>query len=132
MVTVKLHESPLLAAQMTPVGPTGKKAPDGGLQTTSKLAQLPEAVGVVYVTTAPHWFGVLSWVMLAGQLMVQPVDEESTVVEVEAVLSAWCNSLVLLVTEAASVTPEPLAAVMLKARLKIAVAPAGSEAIVQL
>ena len=52
------------------MGPMGKKEPDGGLQTTVlSRPQLPVAVGVVKLTTAPHWFASFDLVMLAGQVI---------------------------------------------------------------
>src|SRR5437868_14424068 len=56
---------------------------------------------------------------------------ETTVVVVEDELSAACSSLVVLLTEAASVMPAPVPAVRLKEMLTIATPPAGNVAIVK-
>jgi len=90
-VTVKLQLSPVAAVQVTGVFPTGKLEPDGGLQTTppppSELdPQLPEVVGVPYVTTAEQ--DVVVTGVTVGQFTVQAVVAETTVVDVDAELSA--------------------------------------------
>jgi hypothetical protein len=43
---LKLHEPPLATLQLTVVVPIGNVEPEGGLQTTGSVPQLPEAVGV--------------------------------------------------------------------------------------
>ncbi|MEK6322232.1 MAG: hypothetical protein AABN33_11165 [Acidobacteriota bacterium] len=45
-VTVKLHSPPSWVVQLTVVLPIGNVEPDGGLQTTGSLPQLPVFVGV--------------------------------------------------------------------------------------
>src|SRR4051812_19207948 len=70
--------------------------------------------------------------MFPPQLTVQSVDEEVTDDDVDAELSDSRSSFVSLLTLAASVTLAPFSAVTLKAMLKTAVLPAGSEAMVRL
>jgi hypothetical protein len=64
IVMVNEHSVPTSVEQVTVVVPTGKTEPDGGLQTGGGVGiggialgsppQLPDVVGVVYVTTFVH------------------------------------------------------------------------------
>ena len=109
--------------QDTGVVPTGKAVPDGGLHDTgsagrpvSGSVQLPEAVGVVKLTTATQGFadcGSLFAEISAGQLIVHGlvVVVETTASVVELSSDLWlCGSFVLLVTLAVLVITVPAAA----------------------
>jgi hypothetical protein len=52
------------------VVPTGKNEPEVGLATATTPGQLSEAAGAGKLTTAPHWFGSLAVVILAGQVII--------------------------------------------------------------
>lgn len=67
-VTVNEQPGPAVVVHVTVVVPFGKNEPDAGVQVT--VPHPPPLVEGANVTTAPHWFGSLFFVMLAGQVIV--------------------------------------------------------------
>ena len=110
-VTKKVQVSvlPLLsvAMQVTMVVPTGKKLPDGGVQTTVSPVQL-SVTEAAYTTTAPQLPVSLSCVMSAGQLATGG-SVSSTVtskVQVVVVPAASVAVHVTVVTPTGNTLPE--------------------------
>jgi hypothetical protein len=132
--TLMLHAPPLAVLQLTTVVPIGNAEPDGGLQTTGSAPQLPEAVGVEYVTTALQAPSVAFPLASPGQVSVQTFDAPTTVFEVLEVLSDGRGSFVVLTTFATLVmtVPSTVPAFTLKVTEKIAMALTGRVPIVQL
>ena len=87
------------AVQVTVVIPTGKNDPEAGEHEAVAPEQLSVGVGVVYVTTAPHWFRSFDRTMFCGQVIAGACVSCTVIVKVQVV-----SGLFGLASEAVQVT----------------------------
>ena len=69
-VQVPVFAEASVAVHVTVVVPFGNVEPEAGTHATVAPGQLSVAAGVVYVTTAEHWFVAVGTVMFAGHVSV--------------------------------------------------------------